>query len=43
MNIYIHEKLGGKKLLNRLHKSEEKHPEFWARFGEYPVVVIKKK
>ncbi len=42
MNIYVHEKLGGKKLLNRLRKSEEKHPEFWAKFGEYPVVVIRK-
>jgi ubiquinone/menaquinone biosynthesis C-methylase UbiE/uncharacterized protein YbaR (Trm112 family) len=42
LNIYIHEWLGGKKLLNCLRKSEDKHPGFWGRFGEYPVIVIKK-
>jgi len=42
LNLYIHEKLGGKKILNWLKKSEDKYPKFWGRFGEYPIIVIKK-
>jgi len=42
MSIYIHKWLGGKKLLNCLRKSEDKHPRFWGRFGDYPAIVIKK-
>lgn len=42
LNIYIHKWLGGKKLLNWLRKSEDKHPKFWGVFGDYPVIVIKK-
>jgi len=43
LNFYIHSWLGGKKLLNWLKRSEDKHPEFWAKFGEYPVIVIQKR
>ncbi len=39
---FIHEKLGGKKILNWLKKSEDKYPKFWGLFGEYPVIKIKK-
>jgi len=42
LNLYIHEKLGGKKILNWLKKSEDKYPKFWGRLGEYPIIVIKK-
>jgi ubiquinone/menaquinone biosynthesis C-methylase UbiE/uncharacterized protein YbaR (Trm112 family) len=42
LNIYIHEWFGGKRILNWLRKSEEKYPKFWGKFGEYPVIVIKK-
>lgn len=42
MNIYIHKFLGGKKILKALQRSEEKHPKFWGRFGEHPVIVIEK-
>jgi hypothetical protein len=30
------------KQLEKLKNSEDKHPKFWGRFGEYPVVLIKK-
>ena len=42
MNVYIHKWLGGKSLLKQLRKSEDKYPKFWGRFGEYPIIVIKK-
>jgi ubiquinone/menaquinone biosynthesis C-methylase UbiE len=40
MNGYVHEWLGGKKLLKWLQKSEDKHPRFWGKFGEYAVIRI---
>jgi ubiquinone/menaquinone biosynthesis C-methylase UbiE/uncharacterized protein YbaR (Trm112 family) len=42
LNLYIHERLGGRKILNWLKNSEEKHSEFWGKFGEYPIIKIKK-
>jgi ubiquinone/menaquinone biosynthesis C-methylase UbiE/uncharacterized protein YbaR (Trm112 family) len=42
LNLYIHKWFFGEKLMEKLRKSEEKYPEFWGRFGEYPVVLIKK-
>jgi ubiquinone/menaquinone biosynthesis C-methylase UbiE len=42
LNIYVHKWLGGKRLLAYLGRSEDKYPRFWGRFGEYPVIVIKK-
>jgi ubiquinone/menaquinone biosynthesis C-methylase UbiE/uncharacterized protein YbaR (Trm112 family) len=43
LTVYIHKWLGGKKLLNCLKNSENKHPKFWGKFGEYPVIVIRKR
>lgn len=42
MKIYIHKWLGGKQFLKWLRKSEDKHPKFWGRFGDYPVIVVTK-
>lgn len=42
LDLYVHKWLGGRKLLENLRKSEDRHPEFWGRFGEYPVIVIEK-
>jgi ubiquinone/menaquinone biosynthesis C-methylase UbiE/uncharacterized protein YbaR (Trm112 family) len=42
LNVYIHQRLLGKRLLASLRKSEDKHPKLWGRLGEYPVIVIKK-
>jgi ubiquinone/menaquinone biosynthesis C-methylase UbiE/uncharacterized protein YbaR (Trm112 family) len=42
LNLYIHKWFFGSKLLEKLKNSEDKHPKFWGRFGEYPVVLIKK-
>ncbi|MBN2639139.1 MAG: class I SAM-dependent methyltransferase [Bacteroidales bacterium] len=42
LNLYVHQGLFGKKLLETLRKSEDKHPKFWGKFGEYPVIEIKK-
>ncbi|HLK26973.1 MAG TPA: class I SAM-dependent methyltransferase [Puia sp.] len=41
-DIYIHEKLGGRKLINYIRKMEKKYPEKMGRIGEYPVIVIEK-
>jgi ubiquinone/menaquinone biosynthesis C-methylase UbiE len=41
-DIYIHEKLGGKTLINFIWQMEKKHPEKMGRIGEYPVIVIEK-
>jgi ubiquinone/menaquinone biosynthesis C-methylase UbiE len=43
LNIYIHSKLGGKRLLKWIAKVEEKHSRLMGRIGEYPVIVITKK
>jgi ubiquinone/menaquinone biosynthesis C-methylase UbiE len=41
-DIYIHEKLGGKKLINYIWQLEKKYPEKMGLIGEYPVIVIEK-
>jgi ubiquinone/menaquinone biosynthesis C-methylase UbiE len=41
-DIYIHKKLGGRKLINYIWKMEKKYPERMGRIGEYPVIVIEK-
>jgi hypothetical protein len=41
-DIYIHEKLAGKKLMHYILKLEKKYPEKMGRIGEYPVIVIEK-
>lgn len=42
LDLFIHEKLGGKKILNWLMKSEDKYSKFWGIIGEYPVIRINK-
>lgn len=42
LKLYVHKGLGGKKLLNFIQKLEKKHPKFFGRNGDYPIVVIKK-
>ena len=42
LNLYIHNWFFGKKLLEKLKKSEDEYSKFWGRFGEYPVIVINK-
>jgi ubiquinone/menaquinone biosynthesis C-methylase UbiE len=42
LNIFIHNGLWGRVILDRLRKSEEKHPKFWGRLGEYPVITLTK-
>jgi ubiquinone/menaquinone biosynthesis C-methylase UbiE len=42
LNIYIHKKLWGEKILDKLMKLEDKNSRFLARHGEYPLIVIKK-
>jgi len=41
LNLFIHGSIGGR-FLSWLRKSEDAHPKFWARFGEYPLIVITK-
>lgn len=42
LNLYIHKWFFGEKLLEKLKKSEDRYPKFWGRFGEYPVIKIRK-
>ena len=42
LNLYVHKWLGGENLLKCLRKSEDKHPKFWGKFGEYPIIIINK-
>lgn len=42
MDIYIHEKLGGKKILKLISDLEDKHSKFMSTFGEYAAIVISK-
>lgn len=40
--LYLHQRLGGKRLLRYLWSLEESKPELMGRIGEYGVIVIKK-
>jgi len=43
LNLYIHNWLFGKKMLDKLIKIEDKRSEFMSKFGEYPAIVITKR
>jgi ubiquinone/menaquinone biosynthesis C-methylase UbiE/uncharacterized protein YbaR (Trm112 family) len=42
LNLYVHKKLFGGAILKLLSSSEEKHPQFWGKIGEYPLIVVTK-
>jgi len=42
MDLYIHEKLGGEKILKKLSAFEDKYSKFMSTFGEYAAIVITK-
>ena len=42
LKLYIHPKLGGRRILQWFQKMEEKHNKFMSTFGCYAVIVIKK-
>ena len=42
MDTYIHKGLGGKWILKKLGKIEDKHSKFMSTFGEYAAIVITK-
>ena len=43
LNIFIHEWLFGRLILNKLTKIEDKYSKFMGIFGEYPAIIITKK
>jgi len=43
MDIFIHDWLGGKWILNKIGRFEDKHSKFMSTFGEYAAIVITKK
>jgi ubiquinone/menaquinone biosynthesis C-methylase UbiE/uncharacterized protein YbaR (Trm112 family) len=43
MRYYIHQGLGGKKILDRIYAYEEKNPEKCGSMGEYPMFIFDKK
>jgi len=43
MDTYIHKHLGGKWILRKLGKLEDKHSKFMSTFGEYAAIVITKR
>ncbi|MCB0636005.1 MAG: class I SAM-dependent methyltransferase, partial [Lewinella sp.] len=42
LDIYVHEKLGGRRLLRWISRLEERYPRFLGRWGDYPIIVIRK-
>jgi len=42
LDIFIHKKLFGKKILEKLMNIEKKHSRFMSTFGDYPAIVITK-
>jgi ubiquinone/menaquinone biosynthesis C-methylase UbiE len=42
LRMMVHQKLGGRRLLRWLYQLEERFPHFFGRFGQYPLVVIRK-
>ncbi|MBK7455308.1 MAG: class I SAM-dependent methyltransferase [Anaerolineales bacterium] len=42
MRTLIHERFGGRKILQWLYRMEEKYPKFFGENGQYPLIVIKK-
>lgn len=42
MKVYVHSWLGGKRLLERLYRREEREPEVCGLKGEYPMFVFEK-
>ena len=43
LKTYIHKWFFGKQILDMIYKLEEKFPKFLGRFGQYPLIVIRKK
>ncbi len=43
LNLYIHNWLFGKQMLDKLIKIEDNRSEFMSKFGEYPAIVITKR
>jgi ubiquinone/menaquinone biosynthesis C-methylase UbiE len=42
LRTFIHEKLGGRRILNWLYRMESKYPKFFGEHGQYPIIVVKK-
>jgi hypothetical protein len=42
LNLFIHKRLWGRRILSCLRRSEDRNSGFWAGIGEYPMIVIKK-
>ena len=42
LRTFIHERLGGRRILKWLYKMEAKHPKFFGENGQYPISVFKK-
>ncbi|KAA3646646.1 MAG: class I SAM-dependent methyltransferase [Chloroflexi bacterium] len=42
LRTYVHARLGGRALLRVLYSLEERFPRFFGKYGQYPMVVIRK-
>ena len=42
LRTYVHTRLGGRALLRMLYSLEERFPRFFGKYGQYPMVVIRK-
>lgn len=43
IRLYVHEQLGGERLLNLISELEGKHTAFFGRYGSFPLIIIKKR
>jgi hypothetical protein len=42
LRTIIHERWGGRRLLRMVYWFEERFPHFFGRYGQYPLIVIRK-
>lgn len=42
LRAYIHERMVGRWILEKLYQFEERFPRFWGEHGQYPLIVIRK-
>lgn len=40
LKIFVHQRLGGERLLSWIYRFEEKYPRFCGKIGQYPLIVF---
>ncbi|PRY09891.1 methyltransferase family protein [Pontibacter ummariensis] len=43
IRLYIHQQLGGEHILKAISDLEDKYPNFFGKYGSFPLIIIRKK